>query len=194
MSILKRYWFLIIIVLLLGYCTNSIVQSTLENSKKERILAESNLQIEKNIMEAIRSNNANYKWMKKFQFSPTSRKMFSSDYEAEWISKGPIFFPGYINNMSNLDAENYQLNFHYLKLHYIVRGTSLNLICKKSIVDLFLLKNPSATSLLDGGVAVIASISSISIDSEGHQIGNGRCIEFLKDVNLGMPYKLIIFD
>ena len=42
MSFLERYWFLGIIVLLLGYCTNSIVQSTLENSKKERIVEEAN--------------------------------------------------------------------------------------------------------------------------------------------------------
>jgi hypothetical protein len=196
MNSIKKYWFLATMILLLGYCTNELVQSNIRDANKERIRKEVKLQIEKNLVEAIRINGANYKWIKKFQYSPVSGKLFSSDLEGEWISKGPIFFPGYIKDISNLDEENYQLKFNYLKLDYIIPKTSLNLICKKSMVDAYLLQNPGARDALpdeNKGAALIADISSISADSEGHLVGNGRCIQLLKDVGLE-SYELINLD
>jgi hypothetical protein len=64
------------------------------------------------------------------------------------------------------------------------------------MVDAYLLQNPGARAALpdeNTGVAVIADISSISVDPKGGLVGNGRCVELLKDVGLE-SYELINFD
>ena len=193
MNYIKKYWFLVAMVLLLGYCTNELVQSNIKDANKEKIRKEVKLQIEKNLIEAIRSNNANYMWIKTLHKPKDSQKIYTYEVEREWLGERPIFFPGYIKDIITKNDENYGLKLNYLKFPFF--SLSLELSCKKTMVDSFLTENPTVKSQNPdkSGVAVIANIVKITIDDDGNPVGLGSCIELLKDTGI-RKYQLINFD
>ena len=90
MNSIKKYWPLITTVLLLGYCTNESVQSNIRDANKERIRKEVKLQIEKNLIEAIRINGANYKWIKTLHKPKDSQKIYTYEVQREWLGESEL--------------------------------------------------------------------------------------------------------
>lgn len=170
-------------------------QSNIESKRKEAARVQQQLAIENAELDAIRRTNANYSWIGKY-ISDVPGQIFTADLEKDWLNGQPIFFPGYIADISNLDNNQYLLTIKYLKPSYLIPGTTIKLECAKTMVDEFLRANPGVRSKDAGeqGMAVIASIARVSIDESKHLVGSGKCIELLRDAGPFEKYSLIKFN
>ena len=195
MTFLKKFWLPLVFLLTILYFVNSMYQSNIESKRKEAARVQQQLAIENSELDAIRRANANYKWIGKY-ISDIPGQIFTADLEKDWLNGQPIFFPGYIADISSLDNNQYLLTIKYLKPFYLIPGTTLKLECEKPMVDEFLRANPSVRSKDAGeqGMAVIASIAKVGIDESKHLVGSGKCVELLRDAGPFEQYSLIKFN
>lgn len=192
MTFLKKFWFPLFFLLVVMYVANSLYQSNVQTRKREELRAQQQLGIEKFELEAIKGLNANYKWIGDYS-SDGLANLFAADLEKDWLGTQPVFFPGYLKDIFRLNDEEYLLHIKYSKVFYLLPSISLQLRCKKLLIDSFLKTNPQVRNVdpADSGVAVIARVEKLGVDDEKHFVGYGTCIEIFRDVGSLEQYNLL---
>ena len=184
----KKYIFLAVLTLLLGYCANNAwnqhkIEVALE-AKQKAVVAETN----QAIADAIRKNNANYEWIKAFQSDSFRNRVLTIELENLWPPERPIFFPGTIKDVVTKDSATYTVFVRRSLALAAMRVPPIDLVldCDKGLVDGFLSNHKDL--LDDGGfknnVAVIADINSVRQSDDRVMTAYGKCVDLLRDLKM----------
>lgn len=190
MSYLKRYWFLIFVIFVLGYCTNNFIQ---QNNQENELEAKKQLELtEKNneIVALIKKHDANYEWVDALKINRDRRKILTSELQDLWGINKPIVYAGRIYDITINNESSYILEIKKGLLMINLPSIELNLVCNKDLIDNFLSNNKDyfEKSEIGKGVVVIATFEKFTRNKDGINIAIGKCIELIRDVPLRRQY------